>query len=59
MSHEVNVDERIHNFISRKITTPNTIADWFGNKFGARDSEIQNGETVIGMKYEPASRGKI
>jgi hypothetical protein len=59
--HGSNVDDRIHAFIAGKTSKSlsNSVADWFQVKFGARDSEVQAGETVVGIKYEPASRGKF
>lgn len=61
MSHEMNIDARIQAFNARKAnkTFSHSVADWFGAKFGDRDASVQSGETIVGMKYEPASRGKL
>lgn len=57
---ESKLDNRIHAFIAGKTskTFSDSVADWLQVKFGGRTSEIQNSEPVVGMKYEPASRGK-
>lgn len=56
-----NLDNRIHAFISGKTsrTLSDSVADWLQVKFGGRGTEIQSVDPVIGMKYEPASRGKL
>ena len=57
---ESKLDNRIHAFIAEKTskTFSDSVADWLQVKFGGRTSEIQTNDPVVGMKYEPASRGK-
>lgn len=58
---EVNLDNRIHAFIAGKTskTFSDSVADWLQVKFGGRGSGVQTIQPLVGMKYEPASRGKF
>lgn len=58
---ESKLDNRIHAFIAGKTskTFSDSVADWLQVKFGGRSSEVQTTDPVVGMKYEPASRGKF